>query len=223
MTTSGTTTFNMDIDEIIDEALDMIGGEADLGKEPKSARRSLNLILTDWQNRGILLWKTGLGTQTVSNGVASYDLDSSIIDITEATLRRNGNDIEMTRISMEEYEELPNKSTSGRAIQYAVHRKRDNITVYLWPVPDNSTDIFRYWNVSRYEDFTKSVDTADVPFRFLPCLIYGLAYHMAIKRPGVPGDRIQFLKQIYEEALMNAMEEDRERASFRAVPYLRVV
>jgi len=223
MGTSGTTTFNMDIDQIIDEALDMIGGEADLGKEPKSARRSLNLILADWQNRGILLWKTGLGTQTVTEGTATYTLDQSIIDITEATVRRDGNDIELTRISMEEYEELPNKDASGRPIEYAVHRQRDDITVYLWPTPENSTDVFRFWNVSRYEDFTKSVDDADVPFRFLPCLIYGLAYHMGIKRPGVPGDRISFLKGVYEEALQNAMEEDRERASFRAVPRLRVV
>ena len=223
MTTSGTTTFNMDIDEIIDEALDMIGGESDLGKEPRSARRSLNLILTDWQNRGILLWKTGLGTTTTIEGQTSYDLDQDIIDITEASIRRSGTDIELTRISMDNYQELPNKSTQGRPNQYAVHRKRDNIEVYLWPVPENSTDVFRYWNVSRYQDFTKSVDTADVPFRFLPCLIYALSYYMSIKRPGVPGDRVAFLKQVYEEALQNAMQEDRQRAPFRAIPRFRVV
>ena len=116
MTTSGTTAFNMDIDEIIDEALDMIGGESDLGKEPRSARRSLNFIMTDWQNRGILLWKTLLSSETVSDGVATYDMEPSVVDIIEATIRRNGNDIEMSRMSMEEYEELPNKSSSGPSL-----------------------------------------------------------------------------------------------------------
>ena len=143
MATSGTFNFNLDIDEVIQEATEMIGGENTLGHEPASARRSINLMLTDWQNRGILLWSTEVTAVTVVASVTSYALSNSTIDALEVVVNRNNNDLQLTRISFEEYLLIPNKSQTGRASQYTVKRDRDNPTLSIWPLPDNSTDILK--------------------------------------------------------------------------------
>jgi hypothetical protein len=224
MTTSGTFNFSLDIDEVIQEATEMVGGEQTLGHEPKSARRSINLLLQDWQNRGILLWTADTTTVSVSTSVTAYDLGETVVDVLETTLKRDNTAIQLSRISMEEYAIIPNKSQTGRPTQYAVRRGRSNLTVYVWPIPENSTDLLQFEKVRYFEDVNKSaIQTADISRRFLPCLTAGLAYQLSIKRPGIEGGRIQFLKTEYEERLARAMEEDRERASFRVVPKLRVL
>ena len=221
MAVSTTTDFNLDIDEIIQDAFEHLGGPANTGQDSRTARLSLNLLLTDWSNRGILLWKTAFTNQTMTQGTASYSLQEDVVAVTEAIIRRDNQDIEMDRISMEEYLKIPDKTTTGRPIQFATHRQRDNVDIYVWPTPENSTDIVRMWTVNRTNDFNNSSDNADVPYRFLPCLVSGLAYYLSLKRPGISAQRSQILKNHYEEQLLQAMEEDRERVSFRAVPRLR--
>ena len=221
MAVSGTYNFNLDIDEVIQEATEMIGGENTLGHEPASARRSINLMLKDWQNRGILLWSTSVSSVTVAASVTAYSLNSSTIDALEVVLGRDDTDIQLTRISPEEYLLIPNKTQTGRPMQYSIRRSVDNPTMSVWPIPENSTDILKMEVISELQDVDKSAEqNADLPKRFLPPLTCGLAYYMSMKRPGVEGQRIQMLKANYEELFSRALEEDRERASLRIIPRL---
>ena len=224
MAVSGTYNFNLDIDEVIQEAMEMIGGENTLGQEPASARRSINLMLKDWQNRGILLWSTSVSSVTVSASVTAYSLDSSTIDALEVVLERDDTDIQLTRISPEEYLLIPNKTQTGRPMQYSIRRGISNPTMSVWPIPENSTDVLKMEIISELQDVDKSAgQNADLPKRFLPPLTCGLAYYMSMKRPGVEGQRMQMLKGNYEELLSRAMLEDRERASMHVVPKLGYV
>ena len=224
MAVSGTYNFNLDIDEVIQEAMEMIGGENTLGQEPASARRSINLMLKDWQNRGILLWSTSVSSVTVSASVTAYSLDSSTVDALEVVLERDNTDIQLTRISPEEYLLIPNKTQTGRPMQYSIRRGISNPTMSIWPIPENSTDVLKMEIISELQDVDKSAgQNADLPKRFLPPLTCGLAYYMSMKRPGVEGQRMQMLKGNYEELLSRAMLEDRERASMHVVPKLGYV
>jgi hypothetical protein len=224
MAVSGTYDFNLDIDEVIQEASEMIGGEDTLGHEPASARRSINLMLKDWQNRGVLLWSTSVSSVTVSASTATYSLSSSTIDALEVVLNRDSTDIQLQRVTPEEYLLIPNKTQTGRPTQYSIRRERDNPVMSVWPLPDNSTDILKMEIISELQDVNKSaIQNADLPKRFLPCLTCGLAYYMSMKRPLVPENRIMMLKANYEELLMRAMEEDRERASMFIRPRLRYI
>tara|TARA_R100001086_G_scaffold143201_2_gene75376 strand:+ start:761 stop:1435 length:675 start_codon:yes stop_codon:yes gene_type:complete len=224
MATSGTFNFALEIDDVIQEATEMIGGEQTLGHEPASARRSLNLMLKDWQNRGILLWSTEASAITVTASVSSYALSGSTIDALQVIVNRDNTDLPLTRISYEEYLQIPQKSQTGRATQYSIKRDRDNPTLFIWPIPENSTDVLKVEKIRELEDINKSAgQNADVPKRFLPCLSAGLAFYMSIKRPGVDAGKITFLKQNYEELLERALTEDSERASIFFKPKLRAV
>ena len=224
MAVSGTYNFNLDIDEVIQEATEMIGGESTLGHEPASARRSINLMLKDWQNRGVMLWTTSTSSFTVAASTASYSLDSSTIDALEVVYSKDNTDTQLERITSEEYLLIPNKAQTGRPSQYSIRRERDNPVLRLWPLPDNSSDSVKLEIFRELQDIDKSAtQNADVPKRFLPCLTMGLAYYMSMKRPLVAPDRIQMLKANYEELLMRAMEEDRQRASMHIVPKLGYV
>tara|TARA_R100000365_G_C2718370_1_gene51621 strand:+ start:89 stop:766 length:678 start_codon:yes stop_codon:yes gene_type:complete len=221
MAVSGTYNFNLDIDEVIQEATEMIGGEDTLGHTPASARRSINLMLKDWQNRGILLWSTSTTTVTVVASTTSYDLSGSTINALEVVLRRDNTDIQLTRITPEEYLIIPAPTQTGRPTQYSIRRGRDNPVMSVWPIPDNSTDELILEIVSELEDVDKSADqNADLPKRFLPALTCGLSYYLSMKRPLVPDTKIAMLKANYEEILARAMEEDRERASIYLLPRL---
>ena len=223
MASSGTYNFNLDIDEVIQEATEMIGGEQTLGHTPQSARRSINLLLNDWQNRGVLLWSTFTTAVTVSTSVTSYDLAESVNDALIITVKASAaaTETQLTRISFEEYNVLPNKSQTGRPTQYAIKRNVDKPTVFLYPIPNNSTEILTIEAIRQLEDINKSAgQNADIPKRFLPCLTYGLAYYLSQKRPGVDNTRIALLKTEYEETLKRAMEEDKERASIYFKPKL---
>lgn len=224
MATSGTYNFNLDIDEVIQEAMEMIGGEDTLGHEPASARRSINLMLTDWQNRGIMLWTTSVSSVTVAASTTSYDLASSTLDALQVVVNRSDTDIQLTRISPEEYLIIPDKKQTGRPMQYTVRRKRDNPVLSLWPLPENSTDVIKVERIGFLQDINKSAgQNADIPRRFLPCLTTGLAYYMSMKRPGVDANRIAMLKTVYGEQFKNAMEEDKERASLYFLPKIGYV
>ena len=224
MAVSGTYNFNLDIDEVIQEAMEMIGGEDTLGHEPASARRSINIMLKDWQNRGILLWSTGVSSLTVTASTTAYDLSSTTIDALEVVLNRDSTDLQLQRISPEEYLLIPNKTQTGRPSQYSVRRGRDNPTLSVWPIPDNSTDILKIETISELQDVNKSAEqNADLPKRFFPCLTAGLSYYMSMKRAGVPAERISMLKVNYEETLARAMREDRERSSMFVRPKLGYV
>jgi hypothetical protein len=224
MAVSGTYDFNLDIDQVIQEAMEMIGGEQTLGHEPASARRSINLMLKDWQNRGVLLWTTETTAVTVTSSVGSYSLSSSTVDALEVVLNRDSTDIQLERISPEEYLIIPNKTQTGRPSQYSIRRGRDNPVLSVWPIPENSTDVMKIERISSLMDVDKSAgQNADMPTRFLPPLTCGLAYYMSMKRPGVEAARIQMLKANYEELLARAFQEDRERATMRVVPRLRYV
>ena len=223
MSTSGTYNFSMDIDEVIQEATEMIGGEPTLGHEPKSARRSINLLLQDWQNRDLMLWTAETSTFTVSVSTTTYSLASSSIDVLEAVVNRDNVDIQLERISMQEFLKIPNKKQTGRPTQYAVRHERDNPEIYLWPLPENSTDQVKVELIRYMQDVNKSaIQTPDVSRRFLPCLTAGVAYYMSMKRPNVDMQRIAMIKTEYEERLSRALEEDRERVSLLIRPRISV-
>ena len=221
MAVSGTYNFNLDIDEVIQEATEMIGGEDTLGHEPASGRRSINLMLKDWQNRGILLWTTSTTLVTVVASTTAYDLSSNVINALEVVISRDNTDIKLTRITPEEYLIIPAKTQTGKPSQYSIRRGRDNPVMSVWPIPENSTDVLKIETVTELQDVNKSaIQNADLPKRFLPPLTCGLSYYMAMKRPGVADTRIAMLKANYEETLARAMEEDRERASLYLLPRL---
>ena len=143
MPVSGTYNYNLDIDEVIQEAMEMIGGEDTLGHEPASARRSINLMLRDWQNRGILLWTTSTTAVTVVASTTAYDLASSTINALEVVISRDNTDVKLTRITPEEYLIIPAKTQTGKPNQYSVRRKRDNPVMSVWPIQQNSTEILK--------------------------------------------------------------------------------
>jgi hypothetical protein len=225
MATSGTKTSTLFVDEIIDEALSRIGSEPTTGKEASSARRTLNIMMREWANRGIQLWTIDEATQTVTEGTANYTLDSFTLDILEAVISRTENsdrtDFQMDRMNREDYLNIPVKANKGRPSQFFLDMQRAAPVVYLYPTPDNSTDVFRYSRRNRIQDITASTETIDIPDSFLPCAVSGLTYYMAQKRPQIDINRRQELKAYYEQDWEKAREEDRERASFFIQPKVR--
>ena len=224
MATSGTTAFNMDFTEIAEEAWERAGREMRSGYDLRTARRSMNLLTIEWQNRGLNLWTIDSGTQTLTAGTYIYTLPADTIDLLDQVIRTNtGNsstqsDLTISRIGVTTYASIPNKLTRGRPIQVWIERLRDAPRINLWPVPDSSTTYtFVYWRLRRIEDAGNGVETADMNFRFLPCLVAGLAYNIAMKTPEL-SNRIQMLKADYDEQYNLAAGEDREKISERFVP-----
>lgn len=221
MTTSGSRDFNLDVGEVIEEAYERCGLQVRTGYDARTARRSLNLMFADWANRGLNLWTVKQGTVTLTQGQATETLDATVVDVLEVVLRRDGTDYELDRISRGEYSTLPNKTTQGRPSQYWFNRQITPV-MNLWAVPENSTDQIIYYYVQRIEDADTLVNTTDMPFRFYPCMVAGLAYYMAMKRAP---ERLQVLKAIYEEEFERAAEEDEDRVPLKLQPsgrYLRV-
>ena len=223
MATSGTTAFNLDLVELVEEAFERCGAELRTGYDLKTARRSLNLMFADWANRGINMWTFEQGSITLVPGTATYDLPTDTVDLLEHVIRTGaGNaatqaDLTITRISVSTYATLPNKLTQARPIQVWIERL-DTPRITVWPVPDDSQPYtFVYWRLKRIDDAGNGVNTMDVPFRFLPCMVAGLAYYLAMKVPGAT-ERLMVLKQQYDEAWQLAADEDREKAAVRFVP-----
>lgn len=223
MTTSGVSNFNLDLTEIVEEAFERVGSEMRTGYDLKTARRSLNLLFADWANRGINMWTFEQGTQVLTPGVATYPLPADTVDLLEHVIRTGAGsastqaDLTITRISVSTYATIPNKLQQARPIQIWIERlNTPQFTV--WPVPDNSqTYTLVYWRLRRIQDAGNGVNTMDMPFRFIPAMIAGLAYYLAIKVPGAI-DRLGVLKQQYDEAWDLASAEDREKAAVRFVP-----
>ena len=219
MTTSGTTSFSLPLDELLEQASLRVGGEAILGTEARTSRRALNLLFTDLQNRGVLLHTLEQVLTTVVDGVATVTCSSDTLDLMDLVVRRAGTDLQTTRISFDDYNTIPLKTQSGRPTQYFVNRQRDNVQIYLWPTPENSTDILVYWKVRFVQDAGALANDPDFPRRFWPALVSGLAYYLALQRGmKFPLDRLALLKGMFEEDLANVLSEDSERVSFFAVP-----
>jgi hypothetical protein len=300
MTTTGTTLFNMDFTEIAEEAWERAGREMRSGYDLRTARRSMNLMTIEWQNKGINMWTMEQGVITLVPGLATYALPTDTIDLLEHVIRTGSNtastqaDLTITRISVSTYATIPNKLQQARPIQVwiqrlsgetnptnavldgaitstattitlntvvglagsgfirlgtediyytyvsgntlgGVYRGQNNTTaaeqadgtavfvpqlpaITVWPTPDNSTTYqFVYYRLRRVQDAGAGAETADMNFRFLPCVVAGLAYHIAVKVPELM-PRIQMLKQIYDETFDIAAGEDREKAAIRFVP-----
>ncbi|MDA7611364.1 hypothetical protein N8591_01450 [bacterium] len=221
MATSGSRDFNLDVGEVIEEAYERCGLEVRTGYDARTARRSLNLMFADWANRGLNLWTVKQGTITLTQGQAQETLTDDVVDLLDVVVRRNGTDFEVERISRGEYATLPNKTTQGRTSQYWLNRQIDPV-INLWAVPENSTDQLIYYYVRRIQDADALVNTTDMPFRFFPCMVAGLAYYMAMKRAP---ERVQLLKTVYEEEFQRAADEDQGRTPLKLQPslsYLRV-
>ena len=223
MTTSGTSAFNLDLTEIVEEAFERVGSEMRTGYDLRTARRSLNLMFADWANRGINMWTFEQGSIPLVAGTATYNLPADTVDLLEHVIRTGAGsastqaDLTITRISVSTYATIPNKLQQARPIQVWIERlNTPRITV--WPVPDDSQPYtFVYWRMKRIQDAGNGVNTMDMPFRFIPCMVAGLAYYLALKVPG-GAERLGVLKQQYDEAWQLASDEDREKASVRFVP-----
>ena len=223
MATSGTTAFNLDFTEIAEEAWERAGSEMRSGYDLRTARRSMNLLTIEWQNRGINLLTIDSGTVSLTTGTSQYTLPADTIDLLEQAIRTDsGNttkqsDINISRISVSTFSSIPNKLTRGRPIQVWIERLTDAPKINVWPVPDSNDYTFVYWRLRRVEDAGSGSETADMNFRFLPCLVAGLAYNIAMKTPDL-APRLDMLKAEYEAQFALASGEDREKSSARFVP-----
>ena len=221
MATSGSSNFEPDVAEYIEEAFERCGLEYRTGYDGVTARRSLNLLFADWANRGLNQWTVTNSTTTLSKSDQFLDLTSTTIDVLDVILRRTENsettDIQMNQISRSAYWNIPNKDTEARPSQWFLD-KQITPRLYIWPAAENSTDQVIINRLVRIEDADAGVNTAAVPFRFCPCLSAGLAYYIALKRAP---DRVQLLKTLYEEEFARAADQDESRASLMIAPNLR--
>ena len=231
MATSGTYSFNLDLSDILEEAYERAGLELRSGYDYRTARRSLDLMFLEWQNRGLNLWSVQEGTQTLTAGTGRYALTNDQLDVIEASLRTDDGDVNkqtdltMSRISISQYSHLTNKLTQGRPIQYWIEKDPGAIALNVWPVPDDVvTYKINYYYIQRVEDTgSPASNNVDIPARFMPCMAAGLAYYISIKRPEA-SDRAPLLKQVYDEQWDLAADADRDKSSFYMVPggYSRV-
>jgi hypothetical protein len=238
--TTSTTDFNPTLNDIVEEAFERCGRELRSGYDFRTARRSLNLLITEWANRGINLWTIEQGSINLVQGQTTYDLPSDTVDLLEHVIRTDANqgpnqtDLTITRISVSTYATIPNKLTQGRPIQVWINRQSGQTTdllgatpaapqINVWPAPDqgpqgNPYYVFYYWRLKRIYDAGNGVNVPGIPFRFQNCLVAGLAYMLGMKLPEVSLDRISLLKAQYDEAWELAAGEDREKAADRFVP-----
>jgi hypothetical protein len=231
MTTSGISTFNLSILDLIEEAHEKCGSEIRDGYSLRSARRSLNLMFAEWANKGYNLWTVEQGSIALTQGTITYNLPVDTVDLVDQVIRTQTGttqtDINISRISLDTYATIPNKNTQGRPIQVWINRQSGATnpttgvaypTINVWPAPDQSNYYtFVYWRLRRIQDAGNGANTQDIPFRFLPALVAGLAYHLSLKIPdALP--RVEMLKAMYEEQFQLAADEDREKAPLRIAP-----
>ena len=238
--TTNTTAFNPDLNEIFEEAFERCGLELRTGYDFRTIRRSLNFLIGEWANRGVNLWTIEQGSINLAQGVVTYDLPNDTVDLLEHVIRTdsgqgpNQTDLNITRISVSTYSTIPNKLAQGRPIQVWINRQSGQTTdllgatpkypqINVWPAPDQGTTqnpyyVFYYWRLKRIYDAGSGANVVDIPFRFQNCLVAGLAYMLAVKKPEVDPMRIQALKAMYDEAWDLAAGEDREKAADRLVP-----
>ena len=223
MATSGTTTFDLSIEEIIQEAYERCGMATTSGYSLRSARTSLNLLFAEWANRGIHLWKVSLNENLLVSGQAEYAVDGNVSDVLEAFVSTtaaaansvNTQDVSLSKIDRSAYAALPNKLALGQPSQYYVDRQ-EIPKIYLYQAPDlNTYTYLKYYVIKRIEDAGAYTNDADIVFRFLPCMVAGLAYYLAMKNSP---ELVQQNKLIYEDQLKRALDEDGQRASTFITP-----
>ena len=225
MATSGTYAFNLDLTDMIEESFERAGLELRSGYDYRTARRSIDLLMLEWQNRGLNLWTIQEGTTSVTAGTSRYTLAGDILDVIEAYIRTDSGSTDnqfdqmITRVSVSQYAHLSNKLTQSKPLQYWVEKDPGAISINLWPVPDSvETYTLGYYYMQRIEDSGKpGSNNMDMPSRYLPCLVSGLAYQLSLKRPEV-SDKAPFLKADYEEQWNLAADADREKAAFHVTP-----
>lgn len=233
MTTSGTSAFNLDLTELVEEAFERAGAELRSGYDLRTARRSLNLLTVEWANRGINLWTIEQGQIVMATGQATYDLPVDTIDLLDTVVRtgsgQNQVDINISRISESTYSTIPTKNAMGRPIQVWINRQSGAsypVTgvkppqIVVWPTPNDPGNqyTFVYWRLRRIQDAGNGVNTQDIPFRFITAMVAGLAFYMSYKLPNADPTRVAFLKSEYEQQFQLAADEDREKAPIRLVP-----
>ena len=229
MATSGTTTFNLDISDIMEEAYDLCGLELRSGYSYRGAKRALNLVFLEWQNKGLNLWTIEQGSATLVAGTSSYTAESSALDIVDVSIRTNAGNVDdqfdqrLNRISRTEYNHQASKLTQSKPTQFYVDKDNDAVKIVLWATPDSAeTYTLIYDYVKRIEDVgTVASNNADVPTRYLPCLTYALAYNLACKSPEAI-QRVPMIRQRYMELWDEVSEADREKAAVRFVPDLSI-
>ena len=222
MALSGSTNFEPNVTEFIEEAYERCGLELRTGYDLKTAIRSVNLMLAEWANRGLNQWTIEQGTETVVEGQNDYPLNANIIDVLDVVVRRTVNnvptDISISRVSRSEFINIPNKTTKAKPSQFFFD-KLSTPVLKVWPAPENSTDVLVFNKIVRMDDADKATNTMDMPFRFYPCFVAGLAYYISLKKnPQLTPQ----LKAIYEEEFRRAADQDEDRASFRVRPYTRM-
>ena len=230
MTTSGTQSFNLELKDIMEEAFERCGAEMRTGYDFRTAKRSLNLLTIEWASRGINLWTIEEGSIPMVQGQIEYDLPVDTIDLLDSVIRTQTGigqtDININRISVSTYATIPNKNAQGRPIQVWIDRQSGATEpsgvnfpqIYVWPAPDQSNFYtYVYYRLKRIQDAGNGINTQDIPFRMLPCLVAGLSYYLAMKIPdALP--RLEMLKMEYENQWLLASTEDREKASLRLAP-----
>ena len=222
MATSGTTSFDLSIDEIVEDAYERIGMRINSGHDIKSARRSLNILFSEWGNRGVHLWKVALNEVALVAGQANYTVPTNVSDVLEAYISSTAGtpgvsttDLTLSKIDRSAYAALPNKGVQGQPSQYYVDRQTTPV-IYLYQTPDLSTYTYlKYYSINRIEDAGAYTNTADVSYRFIPCMISGLAYYLAMKRSP---ERMEILKMSYEDEMKRALDEDGSRTSLFITP-----
>ena len=222
MATSGTTAFNLSIDEIVEEAFNRNGIRPNSGNDMRRARRNLNILFSEWSNRGIHLWKVELNEIAMVSGQAAYAVPSNVSDVLEAYISSSSgtpgtttNDLTLNKIDRSAYAALPNKGTTGQPSQYYVDRQ---VTpeIYLYQTPDLSTYTYlKYYSINRIEDAGAYTNNADVVYRFIPGMCAGLAYYLSQKRSP---ERVDMLKMAYEDEMKRALDEDGSRTSLYIAP-----
>ena len=223
MATSGTTSFNLSIDEIIDEAYNRVGIRPNSGNDMRRARRNLNLLFAEWGNRGIHMWKVELDEVALVAGQAEYTVASDVSDVLEAFISTTGSasdsastqDVSITKIDRSAYAALPNKLATGQPSQYYVDRLTTP-KIYLYQAPDASTyTTLKFYTINRIEDAGAYTNEADVVYRFLPCMVAGLAYYLSMQ---YDAQRTQMLKMVYEDEMKRALDQDGGRTSLYISP-----
>ena len=212
-----------DLSEIFEEAFERAGLQLQTGYDLKTARRSLNLLTLEWQNRGLNLWTIDSGTQALTAGTATYQMPADTIDLIEHQVRTGSGteqvDTSLERISVSSYAQQSSKNLQGRPSQIFVDRQATAVNVTLWPVPDSVSYTLSYFRLRGINGVSSGIGTtADVPPRFVPCLAAGMAYYIAMKKPEVAA-RVAPLKQEYEFQFELAAGEDTDSSSMKFVPY----
>ena len=218
MATSGTRTFSLDVATAIEEAYELAGLEARTSYDAITARRSLNIMFADWSNRGIQMWEINKVELTLTEGTSEYTINAFDIDILDAYVQKTVNSVvtdhSIDRIDRNEFIGIPNKSTKARPTEYWLERLKTPV-IHLYPTPENSTDKLIYYVWRRIEDADAAIQDIDIPSRFMPCLVSGLAYYLCLKKNT---QKLPIIKQQYEQDLLNALRYDEDRSPLKIVP-----